>query len=196
MKERFWPHLAMLGAAVIAVTAFTVPLAGQSGGPNRTQGIAAWTKIAEVLRHPRCLNCHQVSEPLQGNQPRPHVPRVARGPDNHGLPAMKCASCHGSANNLASGAPGAGDGHWQLAPVSMNWQGLSLRQLCEQLKDPKRNGGRDGKALIAHMDRPTADPLVMWGWEPGADRNPVPMPHSEFVALVKVWVASEQPCPR
>lgn len=193
MLRRLRSQLAVLGAASVTMTWLVLPLASQSSGPSRTQGIAAWTRIAEVLQHPRCLNCHQISEPLQGNKPRPHVPRVARGPDNHGLPAMTCASCHGSANNSSSGVPGAAAGHWQLAPISMNWQGLTVRQLCEQLKDPERNGGRDGKALVEHM---TKDPLVLWGWAPGEGRDPIPMRHSDFVNLVKLWVDNAQVCPR
>ena len=192
-------RMGQLGAVIAAVPVLL--LAGgialsQSTRPSTQEGLAAWEKVASVLQHPRCLNCHQVKYPLQGNVPREHVPRVERGTDNHGIAVLKCSNCHGSANNLTSRVPGAGDGHWQLAPLSMNWQGLSLAELCRQLKDPKRNGNRDGKALIAHMDKPTADPLVLWGWEPGEGRDPIPIPHSDFVHLLKLWVDSGQVCPR
>src|SRR5262249_18822106 len=35
---------------------------------------AIFEKIASVLRHPRCLNCHQVEVPLQGDRGWQHIP--------------------------------------------------------------------------------------------------------------------------
>lgn len=74
----------------------------------------------------------------------------------------------------------------------MLWQGLSSGDLCRMLKDTARNGGRDGAKLIEHME---SEPLVLWGWNPGGDRTPVPMPHDEFVNEVKTWVAGGMTCP-
>lgn len=182
-------------AAIAAVPAILWAGGGvlsQTTKPTIQEGLASWEKVASILQHPRCLNCHQVLSPLQGNVPREHVPRVERGKDNHGIAVLKCANCHGTANDPTSRVPGVGGGHWHLAPLSMNWQGLSLGDLCRQLKDPKRNGNRDGKALIKHM---TEDPLVLWGWAPGEGRDPIPTRHSDFVNLVKVWVDSDQVCP-
>ncbi|MBR0937876.1 hypothetical protein [Bradyrhizobium jicamae] len=163
----------------------------RSGAPA---ALAAWDHIAGVLQHPRCLNCHQENVPLQGDMRRVHIPLVVRGPDNHGVGAMRCGNCHnGSGNNETSGTPGAGGpGLWQLAPSSMLWQGLSSGDLCRMLKDTARNGGRDGAKLIEHME---SEPLVLWGWNPGGDRTPVPMPHDEFVNEVKTWVAGGMTCP-
>jgi hypothetical protein len=103
---------------------------------------------------------------------------------------MRCANCHRDANNTASGAPGAP--HWQLAPASMDWSGLSVGELCRALKDPKRNGNRSLEALLEHMER---DPLVLWGWSPGGNRPPVPMAHNDLVDLLKVWAAAGGVCP-
>jgi hypothetical protein len=40
------------------------------------------------------------------------------------------------------------------------------------------------------------DALVAWGWTPGAQREPVPMPKEEFVVLLKRWAGAGAPCPQ
>lgn len=160
-------------------------------GDREQQSLDAWEDIAAVLQHPRCLNCHQLNAPLQGDVPRTHVPRVVRGPDNHGVSAMRCGDCHNQmGNNETSGTPGAP--HWQLSPVSMVWQGLSSRELCESLKDPARNGNRSAQDLMTHMG---SDQLVLWGWEPGGGREPVHIPHDRFVQILATWVETGTHCP-
>lgn len=178
--------------AAIAVLPWAIGMdRDQAPASRQSESLAAWQKISTVLQHPRCLNCHQVNVPLQGDMRRIHVPLVVRGPDNHGVSAMRCANCHNAiGNNPTSGTPGAP--HWQLAPISMLWQGLSTGQLCRMLKNPQLNGNRTPQALIEHMDK---DLLVLWGWNPGKGREPVPMPHKEFVNQMKVWVAGGTACP-
>ena len=44
-----------------------------------------------------------------------------------------------------------GHPRWGLAPIEMAWQGKSVGQICEQVKDRKRNGGRDLTLLHEHM---------------------------------------------
>jgi hypothetical protein len=158
---------------------------------DQAASLAAWKEIATVFEHPRCLNCHQLDSPLRGDSRRVHIPHVVRGPDNHGVGAMRCGNCHNDmGNNPTSGTPGGL--HWQLAPVSMLWQGLSSGDLCRAVKDPKRNGNRDGAALIKHMED---EPLVLYGWDPGKGREPVPVPHEKVVEEMKVWVAGGMACP-
>ncbi len=152
---------------------------------------ASWDKIATVLQHPRCMNCHQDNVPLQGDTRRQHIPLVVRGQGNHGVSAMLCGNCHNEVNNETSGTPGAP--HWQLSPLTMRWQGMSSGEMCRQLKDLKRNGNRNGEALIKHME---TDVLVLWGWKPGATREPVSIPHAEFVQHLKTWVAGGMACPK
>ncbi|SDR25017.1 hypothetical protein SAMN05444161_2377 [Rhizobiales bacterium GAS191] len=177
-------------AALLLILWTTGEGLGQTAGES--ESLAAWSKIAGVLQHPRCLNCHQLESPLQGDERRAHIPRVIRGADNHGVGAMRCGDCHNdSGNNPTSRTPGAP--HWQLAPVSMLWQGLSVGDLCRMLKDPARNGNRQPSALVEHME---SEPLVLWGWDPGAGRQPAPIPHQEFVELMKVWVAGGTACPQ
>jgi hypothetical protein len=184
----------VVGTALVA--AATVLGAGQVGpghaaaGATTAPGIAPFETLAEVLRHPRCLNCHQRDAPRQGDDARVHVPRVVRGPDNMGVSAMRCASCHRASNNPDSGVPGAPS--WQLAPASMGWNGLSLGGLCRAIQDPKRNGGRSLQDLVEHVER---DALVRWGWDPGGNRAPIPTAHREFVDVFKAWVGGGGACP-
>src|SRR4029077_11075754 len=57
----------------------------------------------------------------------------------------------------------------------------SLREICEQIKDPNRNGWRS----LAELHRNSAnDPLVGWAWHPGGDREPAPGTHSDFGQLI------------
>jgi hypothetical protein len=108
---------------------------------------------------------------------------------------MRCVTCHGKSNNRDSGVPGSDD-DWHLAPLSMGWQGLSRRELCVHLKDPKRNGGRSGAGVIDHLKTH----LVGWAWEPGIDaggvaRSVPPLGYAAFLRAAQTWVAGGQPCP-
>jgi len=164
----------------------------QAVASKEADSLAAWDKIAGVLRHPRCLNCHQLNTPLQGDGRRVHIPPVVRGTDNLGMGAMRCRNCHNeTGNNDMSGVPGAP--HWQLAPASMLWEGLSIGDLCRMLKNPQINGNRTPDGLVEHMD---TEKLVLWGWQAGGRREPVPISHKEFVDLLKVWVSSGTACPQ
>jgi hypothetical protein len=76
--------------------------AARRGITDQSRGtikFAAWGKIATVLQHPRRLNCHQLNSPLQGDARRIHAPRFIRGPDNHGVGAMRCGDCHHEMGN-------------------------------------------------------------------------------------------------
>jgi hypothetical protein len=180
--------LAVIGVALSSTGAAPT----EPSSPNdQAASLAAWNEIATVLQNPRCLNCHQLNSPLQGDSRRVHIPHVVRGPDDQGVGAMRCRNCHNNmGNNPTSGTPGGL--HWELAPVSMLWQGLSSAQLCRAVKDPKHNGNRDGAALIKHMED---EPLVLYGWNPGKGREPVPIPHEKVVEDMKIWVAGGMACP-
>jgi hypothetical protein len=39
------------------------------------------------------------------------------------------------------------------------------------------------------------DKLVLWGWNPGGERAPVPVPHDQFVAAFTTWKEAGGPCP-
>lgn len=185
-------------AASLALVAAASVATGVVLWQQRAEGQAAnpFLRIATVLQHPRCLNCHPRGDnPLQGNDSHPHLMKITRGADDRGAVAARCNACHRDENNEATGVPGAP--HWALAPATMAWQGLSPGELCAVLKNPQLNGNRNLAALVTHMSE---DSLVRWGWEPGKDiegnaREPVPIPHAEFVSLLKEWAAMDGVCP-
>jgi hypothetical protein len=153
-----------------------------------------FTAFVSVLRHPRCINCHSRGDfPRQGDDGHPHMMNVRRGAEGHGVTAEKCSTCHQDHNlvgaNMPPGAP-----NWGLPPANMPmiWQGLTDEQICRSIKDPGQNKNRNIEQLVEHL---TEDKLVMWGWNPGEGRTPIPMPHDEFVAKVKRWQAAGAPCP-
>lgn len=159
------------------------------------RSVALFEEMGKVLTHPRCLNCHPVTGgPTQGDNMQPHVPPVVRGEADFGAPGMNCTTCHGSKNVSFATGPGSIPGHepWALAPQSMGWQGLKLSEICVQLKDPERNGGRDLEALHEHN---ATDGLVGWGWDPGEGRSPAPGSQEEFGALTRAWIDTGAACP-
>ncbi|MDB4977628.1 MAG: hypothetical protein JWN48_5969 [Myxococcaceae bacterium] len=151
---------------------------------------ALFQEAGKVIAHPRCVNCHP-----SGNQPtqgagEPHLPTVVRGDDGYGAPGLRCPTCHQAENYEASGVPG--HPKWHTAPLSMAWQGKTLGEICEQLKDPKRNGNMDLTKLHEHMAK---DSLVGWGFRPGAKREPVPGTQARFGELIQAWIDSGAECP-
>ena len=151
---------------------------------KQARSMALFQEAGKVILSPRCLNCHPPDNtPRQGDDMHPHQPPVQRGAGGMGKPGMRCVTCHGPDNF----DPGRIPGHpkWLLAPIEMAWIGRSLGQICEQIKDPKRNGGKTMDELIHHM---AEDSLVGWGWHPGAGRIPAPGTQAEFGALIKAWV--------
>src|SRR6185369_8660992 len=106
--------------------------------------------------------------PRQGDERRRHDFGVVRGESGHGAAAMHCSTCHTDRNQaVVPGAP-----HWGLAPLAMAWEGKGEAELCRQLTDPQRNGGRTSAMLLDHLSN---DALVAWGWAPGGTRAPVPL---------------------
>ena len=155
---------------------------------------AAFQSILPVLRHPRCMNCHSSGDfPRQGDDSHPHSMRIRRGPDGHGTHAVTCGTCHQD-RNLAGRhmPPGAPDWHLPSPSQPMIWEGLTDRQLCKLMLDPKQNGDRSPEQIVEHMQTP----LVLWGWNPGEGRAPVPMSSERFVAQVKLWISKGGACPQ
>jgi alcohol dehydrogenase (cytochrome c) len=152
--------------------------------------------------------------PRQADDRHPHYYLVLRGPerdklgrlDNKGAPFGRCDTCHGTENNPKTGIPGAeneeGTSAWHLAPAEMAWESVpgvpfTGAELCAQLKDPARNGGRDLEALLDHVEK---DTLVLWGFNPGTRpngqaRTTPPLGHEEFVNTFEKWIDSGAPCP-
>ena len=156
------------------------------------EAFAAFDVVAEVLYHPRCLNCHPAGErPLQYDTSQPHAMNVVRGEDDRGVFGMRCSGCHTEENpDVAHLPPGVSTG-WRLAPRSMPFEGLSKAELARMLMDEERSHFTPPELLehVAH------DPLVRWGWDPGPGRTPVPVPHEEFVAAFRTWIGAGGPVP-
>ena len=152
--------------------------------------------VMQVLTHKRCVNCHPAGDrPRQGEDSHYHNFGVERGPDNHGVAALQCSSCHQPENNDYAGTPGAP--HWALAPKSMGWEGLSRTDIARSILDKDTNGGRSLEAIVSHL---TEDALVLWAWDPGVDhegkpREQPPVNKTDFIAAVKAWAAAGAPIP-
>ena len=183
----------MTGAAWLVVV---VTATGCQGGPRTTtpeRGWQAFEDIAGVLQSPRCVSCHVPGDaPLQGDQGRRHNMNVKRGSDGRGTAALHCTACHQRENSeLLHAPPGAPD--WRLPPPAMRmaWQGLTPQALCETLKDPARNGGRDLAALEDHL---RSDAIVAWGFHPGPGRQPPRLTQAELLARFVQWKDAGAPC--
>jgi hypothetical protein len=160
-------------------------------GDTAARSAALFTELGKVLTHPRCVNCHPAGDrPRQTDAGRLHQPPVERGADGYGLPAMRCPICHQQANFEPGRVPG--NPIWHLAPREMAWEGKSLAEICAQLKDPARNGGRSVEALVEHIG---TDHLVGWAWTPGFGRRPAPGTQGQAGALVEAWVKTGAACP-
>jgi hypothetical protein len=152
---------------------------------------AMFVELGRVLTHPRCVNCHPPDDtPRQGEAGALHDPPVLRGADDRGIPALGCTTCHQDRNAELARIPGAPD--WHLAPRTMVWLGKTPAEICVQLKDPARNGGRTLAQVADHLAH---DAIVAWGWQPGADRAPVPGTQAQAAALVQAWIETGAACP-
>lgn len=130
--------------------------------------------------------------PRQGDDRHRHTMSVRRGPDGDGIAALKCSTCHQDHNPEGRHTPpGAPDWHLPPAATPMIWEGLTDGRLCELFKDPQQNGGRDVDGIVEHMNTP----LVLWGWNPGDGRTPVPIPQATFLVNVRQWAAKGAACP-
>src|SRR5262249_27686925 len=147
-----------------------------------------------VFQNPRCMNCHALDFPRQGEDGHRHAFNVVRGSDDHGAAGLHCNACHQAASQAASGVPGAPS--WRLAPRSMAWEGLSAGQIGRAILDPKKSRMSPAE-LVRHL---TEDDLLGWAWHPGTDshgkpRALPPLSRDQFVALAVRWVAAGSACP-
>lgn len=151
--------------------------------------------IHEVLSHPRCMSCHVEDDvPLwvaDDGTVAPHGMAVRAGESRMGIETLPCETCHRAENGaLPHSAPGV-EG-WALAPPEMAWAARSPAEICAQLKDPERNGGRTLTEVAEHVAH---DPLVVWGWAPGPGRTPAPGTPEGLAEAILAWDAAGAPCP-
>ena len=169
------------------------------GSVTRAAGLEAWGRIYEVTSHPRCSNCHvgadnrpMWSGPTYGRT-RKHGMNINAGESRIGAETVLCSACHAyreGLNDTPHAAPQVAM-NWQLAPVEAEWFGKSSVEICNQLRDPERNGGRDMLALASHLDH---DLILHWAWNPGGGREPAPYSLQEHVNDILAWGVAGFPC--
>ena len=187
----FLASLCMAAAASAQPGDLRSPSAFDSISDRGERSRALFAEAGKVISSPRCMNCHPKGDsPTQADDMHPHLPKVVRGADGNGAIGIACTTCHQTKNFDASNVPG--NPAWHLAPQAMAWQGQSLAQICVQLKDPKRNGGKTLAQIHEHM---ASDPLVGWGWAPGGTRAAAPGTQARLGALVQAWIDSGAACP-
>ena len=204
--------------AILFGLPFAIPLAAETelarldipapGSATTDEGLAAFGRMYEVVSHPRCANCHTGPEnrpmwsgPTYGKA-RPHGMNIIAGESRIGAETLPCSTCHMTLSaldaraNTIPHAPPMTALPWQLAPVEFEWFGKSATEVCAQLSDPDRNGGRDWVGLAEHLvDDAGHGGFVLWGWTPGGGREPAPYSLQEHVNDVLIWGAAGQPCP-
>ncbi len=127
---------------------------------SQVEALEAWNVVYEVFSHPRCSNCHigddnrpRWSGPSYGlteGDWRFHGMNVVAGESRIGAETQVFSACHQVTNaSIPHGPPGAP--HWQLAPVEMVWWQRSSAEICEQIQDPARTGGRDLAEVADHI---------------------------------------------
>lgn len=177
------------------VEASTLPDKTSAKADKKKKARAAFNAAAKVLLSPRCVNCHPAGDsPLQGDSSKLHDPEMARGVEGRGTEDLQCNMCHLEKNTDGDPAPsGVPDWHMPSAAQKMIFQGLTAGQICRNLKDPLKNGGRkSAKESVEHL---TTDPKVLWAWLPGNGRTIPSMSHADFIKKMNEWVANGAACP-
>jgi hypothetical protein len=162
-------------------------------------GLAAWDRAYEVTSHPRCSNCHVGPEnrpmwsgPAYGKT-RQHGMNINAGESRIGAETIQCSTCHAyreGVNEMPHGAPQVAM-NWRLPPVEAEWFGKSSDEICNQLRDPARNGGRTMIELAEHLNH---DLILHWAWNPGGGRESAPYSLQEHIDDLLEWGVAGFPC--
>jgi hypothetical protein len=105
------------------------------------------------------------------------------------LTHQRCMNCHPATDRLLQG----NDRH-PHHPVATRQTPCvkSIGEICRQIKDPERNGGRNLSLLHEHLAH---DDLVAWGWQPGEGRDPAPGSQALLGELIQAWIDTGAYCP-
>lgn len=203
MKKPF-PIAALPLALALALALASPPLAETvidppaDGSVSRAEGLVAWGRINEVLSHPRCANCHpgpsdrpMWSGPSYG-ETRVHGMNIRAGESRIGIETLPCATCHIGANSDIPHSPPGISGDWRLAPAEAHWFGQTSEFICNQLRDPDRNGDMTYLDLAEHAGH---DEILAWAWSPGGTREPAPRSLQDHIDDILNWGVAGQPCP-
>ena len=188
VKTGIYLLIAMVTVGIGILSFKTEPMAKPNAviAKDSVGSVKAFMQVYKVLMSPRCMNCHPNGDvPLQGDDNHLHTMNIKRGIDGKGIYAVKCANCHQPQNSPGLHAP-PGNPNWHLPPANMRmvFQGRTPRQLAMQIINPKQNGGKNMKQLLAHAN----DGLVLWGWKPGEGRTLPPLSHAEFTKQWNLWL--------
>lgn len=173
------------------------------GSVTTEKALEAWSRIFEVTSHPRCSNCHvgpsnipMWSGPNYGKA-RPHGMNINAGESRIGAETVLCSTCHTTksedwqkANETPHAAPRVAM-DWRLAPVEAEWFGKTSVEICNQLRDPERNGDRTYLEIAEHLDH---DLILHWAWAPGGGREPAPYDLQSHLNDILIWGVGGQPC--
>ena len=187
----------------LAIFAFVSAMPFGVSAEASDAGLAAWSRIYEVVSHPRCSNCHtgasdrpMWSGPSYGRT-RAHGMNIRAGESRIGAETLPCRTCHVTTaeqidNSIPHAAPQVSDA-WRLAPVEADWFGRSSAFICAQLRDPERNGDRTVAELADHLEH---DVILHWAWSPGGGRAPAPYDLESHISDLIAWGEAGQPCPQ
>jgi len=202
------------GVTAFLITLFTVAISTgfaadditinppAAGTVSHAEGLAAWQRVYEVASHPRCANCHVGDSPYpmwsgpSYGKTRRHGMNIHAGNSRIGAETMLCSTCHttslsGQNNEIPHAAPRVAMA-WLLAPKEAHWFGKASADICQQLKDPNRNGDRDITQLAEHLGH---DLILHWAWNPGGNREAAPYSLQEHIDDLLAWGAAGAPCP-
>ena len=188
-----------LSSSVMAESSQTTIAPAPAGSVSLEEGLEAWDRVYEVTSHPRCSNCHvgpserpMWSGPTYGKA-RVHGMNIQAGESRIGAETIQCSTCHAyreGSNDTPHGAPQVAM-NWQLAPVEADWFGKTSEEICTQLRDPTRNGGRTMVELAEHLNH---DLILHWAWSPGCGREAAPYSLQEHIDDLLVWGVAGFPC--
>lgn len=174
----------------------------EPGSVSKEEGLEAWARVYEVASHPRCANCHVGDSPYpmwsgpSYGKTRRHGMNISAGTSRIGAETLQCSTCHTTStskvdNEVKHAAPRVSI-PWLLAPAAADWFGQTSNTICEQLKDPERNGNRTIEELAEHLGH---DVILHWAWEPGGSREPAPYSLQLHINDLLAWGAAGVPCP-
>jgi hypothetical protein len=83
-----------------------------------------------------------------------------------------------------------------MPPPALAFAGKSAAQICRQIKDPDRNGGRTLEEVRKHVRE---DTIIKWAWDPGPGRTPAPFSWETIafsgIGPFNVWYRAGAACP-
>lgn len=160
--------------------------------------LSAFARLHAVATSPRCVNCHQVDHPLNGDAGVPHRMFISRNIIPLG---MRCTTCHSASGDPTFPLPPTAPGWNMPSPAKALSRQMSPAELCAAWKDPGKNfresGDRkgEGRTLREMLEHISTDALVRQSWHSGG-RTPPPGSHDDFVKDFAAWIDNGAACPQ